>query len=267
MPRPPSRCWTTTKDKLDDYDAKGRIHWPNKPGGMPRLKLCPEDLPGVPMQDIWSDIRSIHNLGRERLGYPTQKPLALLDRIIQASSNEGDIVLDPFCGCGTAITAAHELKRRWVGIDITHLAIALQKYRLEYAFKLTAGVDYQVVGEPQDIGAARQLAEDDRYQFQWWTLSLVRAQPLGGSPGGAKGKKGADRGVDGVITFLDEANRKAKQVLVQVKSGHVGAAVIRDLRGTIEREDAAIGVFITLEPPTSPMIREAVEAGFYESPT
>jgi site-specific DNA-methyltransferase (adenine-specific) len=205
---------------------------------------------------------SINSQAAERLGYPTQKPLALLERIIQASSNPGDLVLDPFCGCGTTIAAAQKLGRKWIGIDVTHLAIALQKYRLAEMFP---GISFQVLGEPEDIGSARQLAQDDRYQFQWWALSLVRAKPLGGEAGSKQGKKGSDRGIDGVINFVDEGS-KPKRVLVQVKSGHVKSGDVRDLRGTVDREEAAMGVFITLEPPTPEMKKEAVSTGFYHSP-
>ena len=200
---------------------------------------------------------------QERLGYPTQKPLALLERIIQASSNPGDVVLDPFCGCGTAVAAAQKLERRWIGIDITHLSISLQKYRLAAMFP---GLKFQVIGEPEDLGAARQLAGDDRYQFQWWALSLIRAKPLGGQEGSKAGKKGSDKGVDGVITFIDDNTGKPKRALVQVKSGHINAGDVRDLIGTVEQEKAALGLFITLEPPTAPMETAAVTAGYYHSP-
>ncbi len=186
-----------------------------------------------------------------------------MERIIQASSNPGDVILDPFCGCGTAIAAAQKLGRKWIGIDITHLSIALQKYRLQEMFPEST---FKVVGEPQDIGAAKQLAQDDRYQFQWWALSLVRAKPLGGQEGSRTGKKGSDKGIDGVITFIDDAYDKSKRVLIQVKSGHVKSGDIRDLVGTIQRENAAIGVFITLEPPSRDMITEALSTGYYRSP-
>jgi len=257
------RHWAFVPTELDRLDAQGRIHWPQKSDGMPRLKQYLEDMPGVPLQDVWTDIPPMHNLSAERLGYPTQKPLALLERIIQTSSNPGDIVLDPFCGCGTAITAAQKLDRKWIGIDITHLSIALQKYRLEAMFP---GIKFKVIGEPKDIGAARQLAQEDRYQFQWWSLSLIRARPLGGQEGSREGKKGSDKGIDGVIAFIDDNTGKAKRVLVQVKSGHVNSSHIRDLKGTLQREQAAIGVFITLEPPSKDMTTEAVSAGFYHSP-
>ena len=259
------RHWAVPPDELDKLDAQGLVHWPKKADGMPRLKQYADELPGVPLQDVWTDIPPIHNLAVERLGYPTQKPVALLERIVAASSNPGDVVLDPFCGCGTTIAAAQKLGRTWLGIDITHLAIALQKYRLKTAFGLVDRQDYDVIGEPVDLAGAEQLALDDRYQFQWWALSLIQAQPLGGDGEGKQGKKGADRGIDGVITFIDDATGKPKRVIVQVKSGHVSSATVRDLRGVVEREKAAIGVLITLEPPSGPMNVEAAKAGVYQS--
>jgi len=230
---------------------------------MPRLKRYRDEAPGVPLQTIWTDIPPLNSQAAERLGYPTQKPLALLERIIAASSNAGDIVLDPFCGCDTTIAAAQKLGRKWIGIDITHLSIALQKYRLEQMYP---GIKFEVIGEPQDLGAARQLFKDDPYQFQWWALSLIRARPLGGQAGSKTGKKGADGGIDGVITFIDDATQKPKRLLVQVKGGHVNRGEVGQLRGTIERENAPIGIFITLEQPTQPMITEAASAGYYRSP-
>ena len=259
------RHWSVPPEELDKLDAAGRIHWPAKVDGMPRLRQYAEDMPGVPLQDVWTDIPPLHNLAAERLGYPTQKPVALLERIIAASSNPGDVVLDPFCGCGTTIAAAQKLGRTWLGIDITHLAIALQKYRLKSAFGLEDGKDYRVIGEPADVASAQQLASENRYQFQWWALSLIQAQPLGGD-GGREGRKGADRGIDGIISFIDDSSGKPKRVLVQVKSGHVNSATIRDLRGVIERENGAIGVLITLEAPSQPMVTEAASASFYTSP-
>jgi len=256
--------WRYTIDKLEELDAKSNIYWPPK-GGKPRLKMYFVDAKGSMIQDWWDDIPPINSQAAERLGYPTQKPLALLERIVAASSNPGDVVLDPFCGCGTAIAAAHKLGRRWIGIDITHLAITLQKYRLETAFGLLAGKDYQVIGEPEDISSARQLAQDDRYQFQWWALSLVGARPIGGETGSKQGKKGSDKGIDGVINFIDDAKGKPSSIIIQVKSGHVKSGDIRDLRGAVEREEAAIGVFITLEPATKDMEKEAVVSGVYHS--
>ncbi len=221
---------------------------------------------GTPITNVWDDIQPINSQAAERLGYPTQKPVALLERILQASSNPGDLVLDPFCGCGTTIAAAQKLGRKWIGIDITHLSIALQKYRLKDAFDLEPGKDYAVRGEPQDYASARQLAQDDRYQFQWWALSLIEARPLGGTGDSKEGKKGADKGIDGIITFMDDNSGKAKRAVVQVKSGNVGSSHIRDLVGTVDREKAPMGIYITLEEPTSKMRQEAASAGVYHSP-
>ncbi|MDD5765899.1 MAG: DNA methyltransferase [Candidatus Marinimicrobia bacterium] len=244
-------------------DDQGRLYRddvnPTKGG---RRIIYFDEVEGDLIDSLWTDIFPINPLAAERLGYPTQKPVALLERIIKASSNEGDVVLDPFCGCGTAIAAAQNLNRKWIGIDITHLSIALMKYRLKDTFHLEPKKDYSVVGEPEDVSSARQLANDDRYQFQWWALSLIKARPAGA--GGEK-KKGADKGIDGLITFIDDQSGKGKRVLIQVKSGHVKSGDIRDMVGVLDREKAEIGIFITLNEPTRDMITEAVSAGYYHS--
>jgi site-specific DNA-methyltransferase (adenine-specific) len=258
------KYWRYSREKMEQKIKDRRVIQPH-PGSIPREKRYLDETPGIPLGTVWSDISPINSQATERLGYPTQKPLALLERIIQASSNPGDWVLDPFCGCGTAIAAAQMLNRHWIGIDITYLSISLQKYRLKDSFNISARVDYDVIGDPLDLADAHQLAHDNRYQFQWWALSLVGAKPLGGEEGSKKGKKGSDQGVDGIINFMDDAKGGSKSVLVQVKSGHIKSGDIRDLRGVIERENAAIGVFITLEPPTKDMEKEAVSADFYTS--
>jgi site-specific DNA-methyltransferase (adenine-specific) len=263
---PPPNGWKVTKEKMEQLDREGRLHFPKNPNGRIRLKYYVDELKGVPVTNLWDDIPALTGAHAERLGYPTQKPVALLERIISASSNPGDLVLDPFCGCGTTIAAAQKLDRRWIGIDITHLSIALQKYRLKDSFGLVAGIDYLVKGEPVDYASAVQLAQDDRYQFQWWALSLIQARPLGGESGSKTGKKGADSGIDGVIAFIDDATGKAKRVIVQVKSGHVNRGMVGELVGTVQRENAAMGVFITLEEPSKPMRLEATTAGYYRSP-
>ncbi len=257
----------TVQEKLDALDLAGRIYWPKKEGGVPRLKWFPEDTEGNALSDVWNDISPISAQAQERMGYPTQKPLALLERIVEASSNEGDVVLDPFCGCGTAVVAAQKLNRKWIGIDITHLSVALMKYRLQDSFGLVGNKDYAIVGEPQDLASARQLAKDDRYQFQFWALSLLGAKPLGGEEGSKHGKKGADKGVDGYLFFVDAPGETTYKTIVQVKSGHVQDSQIRDLVGTLEYEKAPIGIFITLEEPTRNMLTTAASAGFYSSPT
>ena len=248
---------------MEELKRQDKIYFTRN--GKPRRKSFLDDYEGTEIGNIWTDIPPIGQKQAESLGYPTQKPLALLERIIQASSNEGDIVLDPFCGCGTAVAAAQKLNRKWIGIDITHLSISLQKYRLKDAFDIQAGKDYDVIGEPQSVASAYQLAQDNRYQFQWWALSLVGAKPLGGQVGSKKGKKGKDKGIDGVINFIEAGKGKLKRIIVQVKSGKVKSGDIRDLKGTLERENAAIGVFITLQKPSRDMKTEAVSAGFYKS--
>jgi site-specific DNA-methyltransferase (adenine-specific) len=259
----PEWGWRVVRTKLEELDKEGRLSWSST--GRPYLKRYLEEQKGTPIKSVITDIQPLSAQSAERLGYPTQKPVALLERIVLASSNEGDVVLDPFCGCGTTIAAAHKLNRNWIGIDITQLSIALQKYRLQDSFQLAAKKDYEVVGEPQDLQSARALANDDRYQFQWWALSLIKARPLGANTGSKVGKKGSDKGIDGVITFIDDNSGKAKRVLVQVKSGKIKSGDIRDLRGTLERENAEIGVFVTLETATRDMNTEAVVAGFYHS--
>ncbi len=258
--KPHANGWTVSLQRMQRLDAEGRLHFPKSKNGRIRLKRFLEEMPGVPSGNVWDDIRPIGSQAQERLGYPTQKPEALLERIVKASSNEGDIVLDPFCGCGTAIAVAERLKRRWIGIDVTHVAISLMKHRLHDTFGAELS-DYNVVGLPEDVASARALAEDSnndgRYQFEYWALGLVDARP-------ATGKKGADSGIDGYINFFDDNSGKAKRIIVQVKSGHVNRGMIATLKGDMDREDAAIGIFITLEAPTEPMRQEAIAAGFYE---
>ncbi len=215
-----------------------------------------EESDGVKMSDVW-EIPIIAPSSNERMGYPTQKPLALLERIIQASSNEGDVVLDPFCGCGTAVHAAQKLNRQWLGIDITHLAVSLIEKRMKDAF---AGIVFEVEGTPKDLEGAQNLASRDKYQFQWWACSLVGAQPYQGK------KKGADGGIDGLIYFNDDG-KMPKKIVVSVKGGdNVNVAMVRDLAHVVEREKAEIGIFVTLSDATRPMREEAVKTGFYESP-
>jgi len=262
---PPSNGWRMPEKRAKQWLEEGRIEIPPT-GNTPRYKRYVDELKGKVIGNIWDDIPPLNSQAKEALGYPTQKPVELLERIINASSNPGDTILDPFCGCGTTIAAAQKLGRCWVGIDITHLSIALQKYRLKDAFKIEPGKDYKVVGEPVDLHSAHQLANDDRYQFQWWALSLIQARPLGGDGSAKQGKKGTDKGIDGVINFMDGGKGEVRRVIVQVKSGNVKSSDIRDLVGTVQREKAAIGVFITLEKPTRAMTTEAVTAGFYHSP-
>ena len=246
--------------KLDKLDEAGLIYWPPKPGSTPHLKWFLDELKGAALPDNWTDINPISARAKERLGYPTQKPEALLERIIDASSGEGDVVLDPFCGCGTTVAVAHRLKRRWIGIDITHLAVTLMKYRLESTFGESIREEFDVIGEPVSISGAMELAKQNPYQFQWWALGLVGARPV-------EEKKGADKGIDGRLYFHDEGKgAEAKQIVLSVKSGHATVSHVRDLRGVMDREKAEFGVLITMRPPTKNMSEEAASAGFYHSP-
>ncbi len=231
----------STQDKLDLLDQAGLIHWPKIIDGVPQLKRYLSDTEGGAIQDIILDISPLNKPDRERLGYPTQKPLGLLERIIAASSNADSVILDPFCGCGTTIHAAQKLGRTWIGIDVTHLAISLIERRLKDAFPSIA---FEVHGTPQDLDGARDLAARDKYQFQWWAVSLIDAQPYGGK------KKGADGGIDGLIYFRSDA-KTTERAIVSVKGGGVSVPMVRDLKGVLEREKSPIGVFLTLEPPTA----------------
>ena len=247
------RFWAYSKENMRKFAQEGRLVYAST--GMPEYKRYLDEMPGVPLQNDWSDI--LPASGRERLLYPTQKPVALLERILKASSNEGDVVLDPFCGCGTTIHAAEKLNRQWIGIDVTHLAIGLIRDRLRDAFPQA---DFDVYGVPRDLAAARELAASDKHEFQLWTLSLINAQPYKG------GRKGADGGVDGYIWFQPDGRNHEKAV-VSVKGGeNVDVKMIRDLIATVDRQKAKVGVFVTLAEPTRPMKTEAAAAGFYESP-
>jgi len=256
----PSKGWRFSAETMAKHDAEGRIVYPRRKDGSldttkrPQIKRYLDEMAGGGvMGSVWVDIPPINSQAQERLGYPTQKPVALLERIIQASSNPGDVMLDPFCGCGTSTHAAQKLGRHWIGIDITHLAMSLVERRLKDAFP---GIAFEVHGTPQDLDGARDLARRDKYQFQWWAVSLIDAQPFGGK------KKGADGGIDGLIYFRSDA-KTTERAIVSVKGGGVSVPMVRDLKGVLDREKAPIGVFLTLEPPTRPMEKEAASAGFY----
>jgi site-specific DNA-methyltransferase (adenine-specific) len=257
------RVWRWTKDRMKQAWKDGKLVYA-KPGVVVQEKRYLDEMEGTPITDSWDDIEHLHGINRgsdfkgEGLGYPTQKPEALLERIINASSNKGDVVLDPFCGCGTAVAVAQKLDRKWIGIDITHLAIRLIKNRLFDAFGLEQKENYAVVGEPVDIEGAKALANQDKMQFQQWALGLVNARP-------EEVKRGMDRGIDGRRTFFEGKERRPEQIIISVKGGGTSSKDVRDLNGTIKREKAAIGLFLTLKTPTREMNKEAAAAGFYTS--
>lgn len=253
-----TKVWRWTRERMEEADRQGLIVVPRGGKGIPRLKRYLDEQEGIPVGDFWEDIPIA--AGSERLGYPTQKPEALLERIITVSSHKGDVVLDPFCGCGTTIAVAQRLNRKWIGIDITHLAIGLIKHRLQDAFGPGIAKTYEVIGEPVSTPDAAQLAKEDPFQFQLWALGLVGARRH-------DQRKGSDMGIDGRLYFHDEGESgRTKQIIFSVKSGHVSVRDVRDLRGVIEREKAELGVLITLEDSTRDMRGEAASAGFYKSP-
>ena len=253
-----TKPWRITEERMRVLDAQGRIY---KVSRIAQLKRFLDELDGQAVHELWSDVDPINPRAAARLGYPTQKPVALLERVIAASSNPGDVVLDPFCGCGTALVAAQKLDRQWIGIDVTYLSIAVMKARLKDSFGLA---DVEVIGQPTEVDGARAMLVgtglEGQYQFQWWALDLIGAQPLGGVQ-----KKGADRGIDGVISFSTGPRGEVGRALVSVKSGSVNSSMVRDLKGVLEREKAEIGLFVTLEEPSGPMQLEATTAGVYQS--
>jgi site-specific DNA-methyltransferase (adenine-specific) len=245
--------WSYTNDNMLKLEAEGRIVYTRT--GTPRLKIPVDQLRGLPLQDVWTNPDLwLNSAAKERIGYPTQKPLALLDRMVRASSNEGDVVLDPFCGCGTTVEASEKLKRQWIGIDVTHYAVTLIERRLA-----GSGVNpdtYQVVGRPTDLAGARDLARRDKHQFQWWAAWRLGARWY------REEKKGADRGIDGRMMFKNGPYGDGL-IIISVKGGeNVGVQMVRDLRGVIEREEAEMGILVSLAEPTGPMKSEAAAAGF-----
>ena len=247
------RVWRWTKERMEEAYRQGLVVQ-TKSGTVPRYKRYLDEQRGRLFDDLWTDINPIHSKSAERLGYPTQKPIELLDRIIDVSCPENGCVMDPFCGCGTSVYSAQKNNRNWIGIDITNLAISLIERRLKDAFPACS---FETLGTPKDFESAADLAQRDKYQFQWWALSLINAQPYKDK------KKGADGGIDGQMFFDDGTLRK---ILISVKGGrNVSVSMIRDLIGTIKNNKAEIGIFLTLAQPTRPMIVEALNSGYYES--
>jgi site-specific DNA-methyltransferase (adenine-specific) len=275
-----------TQQKLDRLFELGYVKiYPDQ--AWPMYERYLNDTDGQPLSDIWTfqpytkgtvfgtddgideDVRWLSTKDKERTGYPTQKPIGLLERIISSCTSEGDVVLDPFCGCGTTVMAANNLKRKWVGIDLTHLAISLIRSRFREV-NVAFGKDYTIVGEPADFESAIALSKADKFQFEWWALSLIEARPAK-TPDKNKewqGQKGADKGIDGWLTFKERDNENLKRIVVQVKGGeHIGAKDVRDLLGTVQNTKSAMGILITLHEPTQPMTEASLEAEYYKSPT
>jgi DNA modification methylase len=265
-----TRYWRYGKDKMSLLTKEGRIVQP-RPGAVPRYKRYLDEVSGVAIGDFWGDINNINSMARERTGYMTQKPLALVERIISASSQPGDTILDPFCGCGTAVLAAHKLKRKWIGIDVAYEAMMVIEARLKAEFRtIERGVDYELRGIPRDENAARGLATDNPYAFQAWAVSLLQGgQPHGkkeskDSKGRDEAKRGKDRGVDGIIYFQTGRDDSGFAV-ISVKGGEkVGVPMIRELHGTMESEGALIGIFVSMAETTKDMREYAADISAIE---
>lgn len=252
---PEGRHWIWSQERIDKAIKDGLIRFTSR--GRPEKIQYLDNIKGDIVDNIWTDIPPINAQARERLPYPTQKPETLLERIILASSNEENIVLDPFCGCGTALVASQKLNRKWIGIDITHLAISIMKIRLSRYFP---SVNFQVVGDPTDITGAKNLFEYDPYEFQYWAIDKIGGQPF------ADKKKGADTGIDGYLYFQDERD-KFKRAIISVKGGrNIHVDKVRELCHVVDREKAEMGIFVTLENPTSQMMQEASMQPLYKSP-
>jgi site-specific DNA-methyltransferase (adenine-specific) len=245
--------WRVPLDTMKRLDTEGRLHFTNK-GGI-RIKRYLDNNKGVGLQSLWDDIPPVNSQAKERLGYPTQKPIALLERIIQASSNEGDVVMDPFCGCGTAIAAAEKLGRKWIGIDVTHLAISLIKKRIGDHFP---DAKFVVVGEPRSLDDAQALFKQSAFQFESWAVSLIGGQPF-------KSTGGGDTGIDGFLYFQDfEGNYH--RIIIEVKGGGYQPKDVRSLAHVLQREESPMGILIALEPPTKGMLTAAAELGKWTMP-
>lgn len=250
------RVWRWSKDRMEEAYRAGLIVQ-TKPGAVPRFKRYLDEQRGKPLTDVWTDIDPLNSQAKERLGYPTQKPLSLLDRIIRLTTDKDDIVLDPFCGCGTAVAAAEALGRRWIGIDITSFAIDVIEQRLDQEFE---AADFRVNGLPETLEDAEDLFKRSPHQFQWWAAGRIKAQPRDGR------KKGADEGVDGILHFFDDNTNRPKTCIVSVKGGqNVGPEAVRDLAGTVAAKKAQMGVLITMIDPKPSMKQAAREAQVYFS--
>lgn len=252
------RHWAYSPEELDRLDEERRIFWPQTQKAMPKLKRYLKEAKGLAAQDVLLDVPSLQRMSAayvESLGYETQKPIGLLQRIIAASTNEGEVVFDPFCGCGTAIYAAHLSKRKWIGCDIAILSVRIVRDVLLKRYGLREDVDYRIDGVPLSIEGAQDLFDRDPKQFEHWAVELA---------GGFAGTRhSGDKGVDGRIHF--ETASGLRNMVISVKGGKLSPAFMRELRGVLEREeDSMMGGMICLQEPTRGMLEEAAKAGRYD---
>ena len=254
---PDTRCWVYAKEKMEELEAQNRIIYTKN--GMPRLKRFLDNNEGEKIPDVWTDLTQV--LGGEYLGYPTQKPKALLERIIQASSNEGDVVLDAFCGCGTTVDAAESLHRNWIGIDISPIAISLIKRRLNDTYEGHVN-KFEIRGTPKDKESAIELWKQNPNAFQDWWLTEFEVFST------TFGTKGADKGIDGIGQYLiDHKGNETIRAAFQVKGGtHIQSKDIDALIGAMDKHKCQLGVFLTIEDPTKPMLDTVAGSGFVQVP-
>jgi site-specific DNA-methyltransferase (adenine-specific) len=241
--------WAVSQAKMEAYDRAGRLVFPASKDGRIRLKRYLDEQRGQRLQNLWDDISPVNSRAAERVGYPTQKPEALLERIILTSSSEGDVVLDPFAGCGTAVVTAQRLKRAWIGIDITEQAITEVRKRLD---KLSA--KYGIVREPKSVADALALAKTDPHHFQTWALDLLGIRPT-------HPRKGRDGTMDAKIV-----DRHGRSAVISVKSGQPKLMHVHELQAIVQRERATIGALVAMYEPTPTMKKDAATTGIYQVP-
>ncbi len=255
--QPHPNGWSCNIERMQKYDREGRLHYPTKATGALRLKMFEDESLGERLQSLWDDIPPISSQAQERLGYPTQKPRALLERIIAASSNPGDVVLDPFCGCGAAVDAAQKLGRQWIGIDVTHLAIGLIEKRMREGYG--DDLPFETIGSPKDLASAQRLAVDDPHQFQHWITLKLGGYPWMG------GKKGGDKGVDGYFYYIGEGGATETGVISVKAGGNVNPNMVRDIGRVMARDGHKLGLFVCAANPTRGMEEEAASHGLIET--
>ena len=254
--KPPPNGWAVSRERMEQMDREGRLFIPDDPNRRIQRKRYLDELEGENVDSLWDDIPPLNSQAKERLGYPTQKPEALLERIIQASTNEGDVVLDPFCGCGTTIAAAQSLKRKWIGIDVAYEAINIIRERLKKV-SLEDGVHYNIWGDPESLEDAISLANEHKYQFQWWAVRRLGARDI-------DYKRGADKGVDGrLVLRAERLGKRLPEAIIQVKAGKATRSHVATLIGDVEGENVELGVLVTRDKPTKAMREAASRMGEY----
>lgn len=253
-----TKVWRWTRSRMQEAYEAGLVVQ-TATGRVPQLNRYLDEQRGLPLSDVWSEIAPLNSQAAERLGYPTQKPVALLERLINLTTDQGAVVLDPFCGCGTTIDAAIKLKRRWIGIDVTYIAVDLIEKRLIHTYGDDITGTYDVNGIPRDTRSAQALFEQSAFDFERWAVSLAHGQP--------NERQVGDKGIDGVVRFNTDNRDGIGRVLVSVKGGkQIGPQFVRDLLGTVETQKAEMGLLILMSSPTHGMNDAADHGGTYRWP-